>query len=172
VRKVTAFLLLSLIVSTARAQEQERRLVDRLLRPDMTLQNSAQDKKFVAPPKASDKQAEVRSFYLAKVPRTTTKEYVDQREFSAKEFAAHHFRDGELTSTMQTRAQRAKTFAVDEGTGALSVRDMPGGSKKVASAEFIGSRQFLDKGKSQKSLSQHDTPLTIEQVRELLNKNK
>ncbi len=28
------------------AQEQERKLVDRLLRPDMTLVNSAQDKKF------------------------------------------------------------------------------------------------------------------------------
>jgi hypothetical protein len=138
----------------------------------MTLQNSAQGKKFIAPLKTFDKQTEVRPFYLANVPRTTTKEYVDQREFSAKEFAAHHFRDGELASTMQTRAQRAKTFAVDEGTGALSVRDLPGSGKKVASAEFAGNRQFLDKGKSQKSLSQHDTPLTIEQVRELLNKNK
>jgi hypothetical protein len=138
----------------------------------MTLQNSGQNKKFVAPPKGFDKQAEVRPFHVAQMPRTTTKEYVDQREFSAKEFAAHHFRDGETASTIQTRAQRVKTFAVDEGTGALSIRDMPGGGKKIASTEFAGNRQFLDKGKSQKSLSQHDTPLTIEQVRELLNKNK
>ena len=136
----------------------------------MTLQNSAQDKKFVARVKAFDKQAEVRSFYVAKVPRT--KEYVVQRGFSAKEFASHHFRDGEMASTMQTRAQRVKTYAVDDGTGALSVRDMPGGGKKVASSEFTGGRPFLDKGKSQKAISQHDTPLTIEQVRELLNKNK
>ena len=137
----------------------------------MTLQNSAQDKKFVARFKAFDKQAEVRPFYVAKVPRAT-KEYVEQRAFSAKEFAAHHFRDGEMASTIQTRAQRVKIFAVDDGTGALAVRDMPGGAKKVASSEFTGSRPFLDKGKSQKSISQHDTPLTIEQVRELLNKNK
>lgn len=167
---IVVVILLSCALSAARAQEQERRLVDRLLRPDMTLQNSAQNKKFSTRIREFDRQAEVRPFYVAKEPRT--KEYVVQREFSAKQFAAHHFRDGEVTSTMQTRAQRVKAFAVDEGTGALSIRDMPGGSKKVASSQFTGSRQFLDKGKSQKALSQHDTPLTIEQVRELLNKNK
>ncbi len=167
---VVVIVLLSCGFSVVRAQEQEHRLVDRLLRPDMTLQNSAQNKKFSARIRTFDKQAEVRPFYVAKVPRT--KEYVDQRVFSPKEFAAHHFRDGEITSTVQTRAQRVKGFAVDEGTGALTVRDMPGASTKVASSQFTGSRQFLEKGKSQKALSQHDTPLTIEQVRELLNKNK
>ena len=136
----------------------------------MTLQNSAQDKKFVARSKVVDKQAEVRPFYVAKAPRT--KKYVEQRQFSARDFAAHHFRDGEATSTMQTRAERVQTFAVNDGTGALSIRDLPGSSKKIATTDFAGTRQFLDKGKSQKALSQHDTPLTIEQVRELLNKNK
>ena len=136
----------------------------------MTLQNSAQDKKFSARFKVFDKQAEVRPFYVAKVPKT--KAYGNERRFSAKEFAAHHFRDGEVTSTMQTRARRVKTFAVNDGTGALTVRDLPGGSKKIAATDFAGSRQFLGKGKSQKAISQHDTPLTIEQVRELLNKNK
>ena len=136
----------------------------------MTLQNRAQNKKFTTRIQAFDKQAEVRPFYVAKVPRT--KEYVDQREFSAKEFAAHHFRDGEVTSTMQARAQRVKTFGVDDRTGALRLRDMPGGSTKVASSAFTGTGPFLDKGKSQNALGQHDTPLTIEQVRELLNKNK
>ena len=163
-------ILVSCGLSVVRAQEQERRLVDRLLRPDMTLQNSGQNKKFAGRIRTFDKQAEVRPFYVARVSRP--KEYVNQREFSAKEFAAHHFRDGEMTSTVQSRAQRVKAFAVDEGTGALTIRDMPGGSAKVASSEFTGSRVFLSKGKSQKALSQHDTPLTIEQVRELLNKNK
>ena len=134
------------------------------------MQNSAQNKKFDARMRAFDKQAEVHPFYVAKMPRT--KQYVDRCEFSAKKFAAHHFRDGEMPSTMQTRAQRVKTFTTDDGTGALTVRDMPGGNRKVASTDFTGSRPFLDKGKSQKALSQHDTPLTIEQVRELLNKNK
>ena len=42
----------------------------------------------------------------------------------------------------------------------------------VASSTFGQARPFLDQGKSQKSLSAHNAPLTIEQVRELLNKNK
>ncbi len=169
-RKVTALLFFGFILSAAHAQEQERQLVDRLLKPDTTLQNSAQNKRFSAPVQAVDKQAEVQSFFITKTSRT--KNYAVRREFSAKQFAAHHFRDGEATSTMQTRAQRVKTFTVDDGTGALAIRNMPGDSRKVASAEFSGSRPFLDKGKSQKSLSQHDAPLTIDQVRELLNKNK
>jgi hypothetical protein len=170
VLKVTALLLFGFVLSTARAQEQEHRLVDRLLRPDMTLQNSAQNKRFSTRIQGFDKQAEVHSFF---VPNgTRTKDYAVQREFSAKQFAAQHFRDGEATATIQTRAQRVKTFTVDNGTGALSVRNMPGDGRRVASTEFNGSRPFLEKGKSQKTLSQHDTPLTIEQVRELLNKNK
>lgn len=169
-RTLTTLLLFGFVLSTARGQEQEARLVDRLLRPDMTLQNSAQSKKFTAPAKTFDKQAEVRPSDIAK--STRTKDYADQRAFSAKQFAAHHFRDGEVPSTIQMRAQRVKTFAVDDRTAAMSVRDMPGGSKKIASTDFNGSRPFLDRGKSQKALSQHDTPLTIEQVRELLNKNK
>jgi hypothetical protein len=38
--------------------------------------------------------------------------------------------------------------------------------------EYAGTRPFLDKGKSQKSLQAQNKPLTIEQVRELLNKSK
>ena len=38
--------------------------------------------------------------------------------------------------------------------------------------EYASNRPFLDKGKSQKSLHALDKPLTIEQVRELLNKSK
>jgi len=38
--------------------------------------------------------------------------------------------------------------------------------------DYAGIRPFLDQGKSQKSLSAQNKQLTIEQVRELLNKNK
>ena len=37
---------------------------------------------------------------------------------------------------------------------------------------FAGQRPFQEDGKSQKSLDRQNPPLTIEQVRELLNKNK
>jgi hypothetical protein len=42
----------------------------------------------------------------------------------------------------------------------------------VVGVPFAGTRPFLGRGKSQKALSARDTPLTVEQVRELLNKNK
>jgi len=44
--------------------------------------------------------------------------------------------------------------------------------KKVASHAYGGSRPFLNEGTNQKSLNRKTEPLTIEQVRELLNKNK
>jgi hypothetical protein len=167
-----AFVLIFVVMglSTVHAQQQEQRLVDRLLKPDTTLGNNAQDKKFVAKSKKIEQQAPVKSFYVADKPQT--KSFARQREYSATEFAAHHFRDGELNATMQGRAQRVNTFVVDGATGTLVVRDVTDGKKKIASSEFEGERPFLDQGKSQKALSQHGTPLTIEQVRELLNKNK
>jgi hypothetical protein len=59
------------------------------------------------------------------------------------------------------------------GTQTVSgVRAASNGDKKVNGREFAENRPFLGKGKSQKALNQHDTPLTIDQVRELLNKNK
>ena len=49
VRKSVAISLLVLAaLSCVRGQDQERKLVDRLLKPDMTLQNDAQHTKFVA----------------------------------------------------------------------------------------------------------------------------
>jgi len=166
----SAFVFIFFACSIVIANGQERRLVDRLLQPDATLNNTAQNKKFIAKSKRVEKQASVQSFSVSQTART--KQFADQREYSASEFAAHHFRDGELSSTMQARAERAKRFSVNNGTGTLQVRDITDGKKKIASTEFADERPFLEKGKSQESLSQHDTPLTIDQVRELLNKNK
>ena len=55
---------------------------------------------------------------------------------------------------------------------ARGVRDAPQSGKKVASRAYGGNRPFLNEGTNQKSLNRHNEPLTIEQVRELLNKNK
>src|SRR5437868_15442816 len=46
-------------------------------------------------------------------------------------------------------------------------------SNRIAqSGSFAGKHPYLDKGKSQKSLNQKNEPLTIDEIRELLNKNK
>ena len=55
---------------------------------------------------------------------------------------------------------------------ARGVRDAPQSGKKVASRAYPGNRPFLNQGTNQKSLNRQNEPLTIEQVRELLNKNK
>ncbi|MGZ5004057.1 MAG: hypothetical protein ACXWG7_00880, partial [Chthoniobacterales bacterium] len=52
------------------------------------------------------------------------------------------------------------------------VRTARDAGKSVPTSDYSGTRPFLEKGKSQKSLSAHHEPLTIDEVRELLNKNK
>jgi hypothetical protein len=42
----------------------------------------------------------------------------------------------------------------------------------MAASDYPGTRPFLAHGKSQKALSAQDRALTIDEVRELLNKNK
>ena len=57
-------------------------------------------------------------------------------------------------------------------TRTVEVRHAADGEKKISGNDFARNRPFLGQGKSQKTLSARKPPLTIEQVRELLNKNK
>ena len=163
--------LLTAGLCCAHAQDQERRLVDRLLKPDMTLQNDAQNKKFVGDGSASiNKRANVGTFYVHQKPRS--KNFSGTRDFSTTEFYSQTYRGGRTayeTSSQQTLANSKAPYANQTTRG---VREAPQSGKKVASRAYAGNRPFLDEGKSQKSLNRQNEPLTIEQVRELLNKNK
>ncbi len=55
---------------------------------------------------------------------------------------------------------------------AYPTRTAAGSERSAPGREFAGNRPFLDEGKSQKSLNHQEAPMTIDQVRELLNKNK
>ncbi len=152
------------------AQDQEKKLVDRLLKPDMTLQNDAQNKKFVGDGSVSvNKRANVGTFFIHQKPRS--KSFSGTRDVSTTQFYSQTYRGGRTAyvSSQQTFANSKATFANQTATG---VRDAPQSGKKVASRAYAGNRPFLDEGKSQKSLNRQNDPLTIEQVRELLNKNK
>ncbi|HEY7001811.1 MAG TPA: hypothetical protein VH330_08715 [Candidatus Udaeobacter sp.] len=153
-----------------RAQDQERKLVDRLLRPDMTLQSSEQKKKFIADGTSINKKANVGTFYVEKKPNS--------KAFSGtREFSTHQARSGQFygthsafeNSTQQVLGNSQRTYPTHAARGS---RDAPQPDKKVASRAYAENRPFLDQGKSQKSLSRKNKPLTIDQVRELLNKNK
>ena len=153
------------------AQDQEKKLVDRLLKPDMTLQNDAQNKKFTGDGSASiNKRANVGTFYVHQKSRS--KNFSGTRDFSTTQFYSHTYRGGRTAyevSSQQTLANSKATYANQTARG---VRDAPQSGKKVASRAYAGNRPFLDEGKSQKSLNRQNESLTIEQVRELLNKNK
>jgi hypothetical protein len=154
-----------------RAQDQEKKLVDRLLKPDMALQNDAQNKKFVGDGSASiNKRASVGAFYLHQKPRS--KNYSGTRDFSTTHFYSQTYRGGRTAYEVSSQQTLANSKATYGNQTARGVRDAPQSGKKVASRAYAGNRPFLNEGTNQKSLNRQNEPLTIEQVRELLNKNK
>jgi hypothetical protein len=154
-----------------RGQDQEKKLVDRLLKPDMTLQNDAQNKKFTGDGSASiNKRANVGSFYVYQKPRS--KNFSGTRDFATSQFYSKTYHGGSRAyeaSSQQTMANSQSAYANQTARG---VRNAPQSGKKIASRAYAGTRPFLGVGKSQESLNQQNAPLTIDQVRELLNKNK
>jgi hypothetical protein len=161
--------LLTAALCCVRAQDQEKKLVDRLLKPDMTLQNDAQNKKFIGSA-STTKRASVGAFYVHQKPRS--KNFSGTRDFSTTQFYSQTYRGGRsayAVSSQQTLANAKSNYATRSARG---VRDAPQSGKKVVSRAYGDARPFLDEGKSQKSLNRQNEPLTIEQVRELLNKNK
>jgi len=89
------------------------------------------------------------------------------QQFNSQPF--HSKRGTFQTSSQQAMGNSRSAYANQTARG---VRDAPQSDKKVATRTYAEDRPFLDEGKSQKSLNQQNAPLTIEQVRELLNKNK
>ncbi len=164
------WLLIWAVLPCVSGQDQERTMVDRLLKPDMTLQNDAQHKKFVADGASMNKRATVGTFYVQK--KSNSKSYSGTGQFSTLQFNSQPFHS--KRGTFQTSSQQAMinsrpSYANQTARG---VRDAPQSDKRVATRAYAENRPFLDEGKSQKSLNRQNAPLTIEQVRELLNKNK
>lgn len=149
------------------AQQQERSLVDRLLRPNMELQNDAQNKKIATTSAAIDRRGTVGTFFLH--PSLREKSFADTRGLSAKQYSTHSF-NGASRNLLQ--GQTVKTPPRLETSAVAEVRSPYDASNSVDGRSFPDQHAFREQGKSQKSLSRRNPPLTIEQVRELLNKNK
>jgi hypothetical protein len=171
---VGKLLAISLLLLTApswlRAQDQERKLVDRLLRPDMSLQGSEQKKKFIADGTSINKKASVGTFCVEK--KSSSKTFSGTHEFSTQQFNSRSFHGSRRTfenSSQQAMGNSRLAYPTKTAPGS---GEAPQSQKKVASHAYAENRPFLDQGKSQKSLSRQNAPLTIDQVRELLNKNK
>jgi len=154
-----------------RAQEQEGKLVDRLLRPNMTLESSEQHKTFTADKTGMSKKANVKTAYLQQ--KNNTKAFVDLRDYSTTTSNSNSWAfnaSGNHTNEVarEKKAPR-KTYGTTMLRTPVTLRD---GTKVASTNEYAGSRKFVEKGKSQKFLDRKNPPMTIEQVRELLNKNK
>lgn len=167
---IVASMVLLAGISAISAQEQERKLADRILRPNMSLVNSAQNKQFGVSEISIAKRTQPKTFHTP--DRSLGKSFATGRAFSSRQFAARHFRAGDTAANTSARSQLAKTDTINVVPAADFARVAPENGNSLAVAPFAGNRPFLGRGKSQEALSARDTPLTIEQVRELLNKNK
>jgi hypothetical protein len=169
--RLLAVCLLLAALSYARGQDQEHQLLNRLLKPDMSLQNSAQNKKFIAVNGASfDKHATTSTFYVEK--KSNSKRFSGPRDFSTWQFNARSFHGGDHAANFSSRKQITNSRRSFSTQTARNLHDAHETGRTVDALIFAGNRPFLDQGKSQKALSRQKPPLTIEQVRELLNKNK
>jgi hypothetical protein len=156
--------------SRATAQEQERKLLDRLLKPDMSLQNNAQEKQFVAGGATVEKKARTKQFHVRE--RSFHKQFQGRRNVTTREFNTATSRFGRAEANVTTRHRIPNAELTYSTPGYREVRAARDAEKTAESTAYSGTRPFTPRGKSQKFLSAQDRPLTIDQVRELLNKNK
>jgi hypothetical protein len=169
-RVLTACLLLAAF-SCVRGQDQEHQLLNRLLKPDMNLQNTAENKKFIAANGAFiDKRATASTFYVEK--KSNSKRFSRAGDFSTWQFNARSFHAGDNPANFSLQKQITDSKRSFSTQTARSPHDAHETGRTVDVLIFAGSRPFLDQGKSQKALGRQNPPLTIEQARELLNKNK
>jgi hypothetical protein len=171
VRSLALLLGLVVCVPAGHAQDQEKKLMDRLLKPDTSLQNTAQKKKFIADGTSVDKRATVGTFYVQK--KSNAKDFSGTRDFSAWQFNSQSYRGANNGANISSQRQITNSNRNVATTTSRGVRDAPEENRTAKSNRtFAGERAFRDRGKSQKSLDRHNPPMSIEQVRELLNKNK
>jgi hypothetical protein len=163
------FLVLFGLVPQIRAQRQESSLVDRLLRPNMDLQNKAQGKKFAANSAVVENRGTVGTFYLP--PNRSEKSFASPRDYPTSEHSTRSFSSSSrsIVSTQNPKANTAASLGTSEVRDIRAAHDA---QRSVATREYAEQPQFKERGKSQKSLDRQNPPLTIDQVRELLNKNK
>ena len=165
------FIGLTTCAGLARAQEQGKKLVDRLLRPDMTLVNSAQDKKFTGQGVTPvDRKFVAKSFYAG--DERTAKTFSGGKDFPAKGFETKRFARAERAANTNVNAEMTYANAEFVTRKSSLIRTASDEGKVAKIRDYADSRPFLAKGTRQKVLSQEDKPLTIDEIRELLNKSK
>lgn len=171
-RFLLCFLGLTICTEALRAQDQEGKLVDRLLRPNMTLANSAQDKKFSGTGATSvDRKFDVQSYNSGQ--QRVTKTFADSKSAPTRTFQTDQFTQAKRAADARANAERSFSGVEFRTRESSLVRTSSSEGKVAATRTFAeSSRPFLVEGTRQKILSQQSKPLTIDEIRELLNKSK
>lgn len=169
-RVFLSLLCLTVGAGSLSAQGQENKLVDRLLRPDMTLANPAQNKQFQGTDATPvEKKFEAKSFYSGK--EKTTKRFSGEKDFSANGFQTERFTQAEKAANDDGEPPDAKRkFSTQTSSLARTASENGKVARTRPSADR--DRPFLGRGTRQEILSQQDKPLTIDEIRELLNKSR
>jgi len=155
------------------AQEQDRKLLDRIQRPDMELSNPMQKKAFTGGGGVQIREAPI------------AREFAGTKQASVKEFATRSFFGikNPWFGNRSFESKQAPLFA----RGGLSnldqpyrvsdarIREYPAAGKQAALGDStVPVRPFLGRGGAQGSLEQISDKvkkeMTIDEVRELLNK--
>ena len=136
----------------------------------MSLENDAQNKKFTADKTSIHKRANVQTFYVQ--PKSPGKTFSGTRDFSSNEFESRHYNQGNDATVRNLAGKKSSPGTYSEATKAAAAKPVANVNKSQSSGDYAGNRPYLEKGKSQKSLNRKNKPMTIEEVRELLNKNK
>lgn len=134
----------------------------------MELQNKAQGKKFVASSAVVEHRGSVGTFVLQ--PNRAEKSFVDTHALTTTEYPSRSLSAPRAISSAPNRSAH-----VPGPVGSSSAPDIhSANTPQIASNSriFTDQHQFREQGKSQKSLDRQNPPMTIDQVRELLNKNK
>jgi hypothetical protein len=120
--------------------------------------------KFNGGTEAPTRSASTKTFYVSE--KKLTKTFVADRQAPTSTFSSRSY------TTKSATVPTAPAMKGFEAKKARGVSTNAYSAKKYATRDFAGNRPFLGQGKSQKALHAQDRPLTIDEVRELLNKNK
>lgn len=162
-----------IFAATAAAQQQDQQMMERIMNPERDRANPMGAKAFEGRPFSGREFAGARDYHGVKSART--------KEFATREFLGirNPWFGRKIFETEAARELNRYVLADRAyGTRAVPVRAVPGGDRRAAVNERAGgdaTRTFLGRGKSQESLGQQypaGGALSIDEVRELLNRNR
>ena len=146
-------------------------MLDRMMRPNMELNNAAQNKKFTAVEGVSvDKKFEAKEFSAATAQ--SSKSFWGAKSFLSKTFGTGKYARAEAASNAKAAAELAYATTEFQTEKNSLVKRSSFAEKTEPVRDYADNRQFRAQGTRQKILDQqnHTQPMSIDDVRELLNK--